>query len=345
MRPGFVSRFVATALGASSLCGIGRVGEASLVLWFDRPAQRWEQDILPVGNGAMGAAIHGGILTDRLQFNEKSLWTGGPGSQEGYDFGLPAAPRTDELATVRRELAYAAFPDYRGTDARTLVRQRVARASDHGAAALLARHRADHRELQEWKEDRDDPHNRHRHVSHLYALYPGAGINAIETPELLAAARTSLGARGDAGTGWSRAWKIALWGRLQDGDRAHRTLAEQLRDSTLPNLWSTHPPFQIDGNFDATAGIAEMLLQSHAGEIRLLPAAWPSGSVEGLRARGALVVDIHWREGQLTEAVLHPQRDLRARLRSDRSGARVWVSNRVGAVPILKDLDDGPAGP
>jgi alpha-L-fucosidase 2 len=145
--------------------------------------------------------------------------------------------------------------------------------------------------------------------------------------------------------GGAGAWKIALWGRLQDGDRAHRTLAEQLRDSTLPNLWSTHPPFQIDGNFDATAGIAEMLLQSHAGEIRLLPAAWPSGSVEGLRARGALVVDIHWREGQLTEAVLHPQRDLRARLRSDRSGARVWVSNRVGAVPILKDLDDGPAGP
>ena len=199
-------------------------------------------------------------------------------------------------------------------------------------------------QLQEWKQDLDDPENRHRHVSQLFALYPGRTISAVHTPELFAAARRSLEARGDGGTGWSRAWKVNLWARLQDGNRAHRILAHQLKESTLPNLWSTHPPFQVDGNFGATAGVAEMLLQSHAGEVHLLPAlpdAWPDGSVKGLRARGGIEVDISWQDGRLLEASLHAAREVTAQVRAGITHEELSFTGEGAGTSIGRKAKDG----
>ncbi len=176
-----------------------------------------------------------------------------------------------------------------------------------------------HGQLQEWKADIDDMKDDHRHVSHLFALHPGHAIDAAKDPALTAAARATLDARGDASTGWSRAWKINFWARLRDGDRAHRLLAGLLRDSTLPNLWDTHPPFQIDGNFGATAGMIEMLLQSQDGELRILPAvpkAWSQGSVSGIRARGDVTVAIDWDRCGATRIVLESGHDAPVTLRS-----------------------------
>ncbi|MDE2184564.1 MAG: glycoside hydrolase family 95 protein [Alphaproteobacteria bacterium] len=194
-------------------------------------------------------------------------------------------------------------------------------------------------QLQEWKEDMDDPKDDHRHLSHLYALDPGRQISPRTTPRLAQAAEVSLKARGDGGTGWSKAWKIGFWARLLDGDHAHLMLAQQLHESTLQNLWDNCPPFQIDGNFGATAGVVEMLLQSQNGVIDVLPAlpsAWPKGEVTGLRARGDVTVDIAWDGGKARRVVLATGRSGRLTVRSTLFGSRFrLVDLRTGAqVPM-----------
>ncbi|MEQ4574154.1 MAG: glycoside hydrolase family 95 protein [Gammaproteobacteria bacterium] len=219
---------------------------------------------------------------------------------------------------------------------------------DDGFAARLATLRArlapdrigQAGQLQEWREDWDmqapEPH--HRHVSHLYALHPSSQINVRDTPELAAAARRSLELRGDDATGWGIGWRLNLWARLRDGEHAHKILRMLLAPArTYPNLFDAHPPFQIDGNFGGTAGIAEMLLQSWGGTIFLLPAlpkAWPDGEVRGLRARNTATVGLRWRNGGLDRVDLASAKGGRYRL--DHAGTTSEWTLRAGQAIALR---------
>ena len=203
-----------------------------------------------------------------------------------------------------------------------------------------------HGQLMEWGEDFDEAEPGHRHVSHLFALCPGRQITLHGTPELAEACRVTLQrrlARGGGHTGWSRAWIINFFARLGDGPTAHENVVALLQKSTLPNLFDTHPPFQIDGNFGGTAGIAEMLLQSHAGEIAILPAwpkdAWPSGHVKGLCARGGLEVDVAWKGGRAASATLKATLDSRHKIRAPKGHRIAAIQSDGKALPIQPAAD------
>jgi alpha-L-fucosidase 2 len=286
---------------------------------------------------------------DFLVPNEKGFLVTSPSASPELRFKVPGGGTAALSAgvTMDRALVWDLFTNtieastVLGVDAAFRERIRQTRAR------LIPYQIGKRGQLQEWAKDFEEEEPKHRHFSHLFGVYPGREITRESTPAIFAAARRSMELRGDEATGWSMAWKTNFWARMGDGDHALVILTNLLKPAwstatnysrgggVYPNLFDAHPPFQIDGNFGATAGIAEMLLQSHTGVIHLLPAlpsAWPSGRVRGLRARGGVEVDLDWKAGALEQASLMSKQPKSVRVRI---GSKITEHRLRAGVPTV----------
>jgi alpha-L-fucosidase 2 len=269
--------------------------------------------------------------------NLKKLPDGTLVSPNGYS---PEHGPDEDGVSFDQQLVWNLFDDYAKTakilDVDKDFRAKVADMQKH----LLGPKIGKWGQLQEWMVDRDNPKDKHRHLSHMIAVHPGHQISPRTTSKLAEAAKVSMNARGDGATGWSKAWKICIWSRLHDGDRAYKLFGEFLKCNVYPSLLGFHPPFQIDCNFGSAAGVLEMLVQSQMGYIEILPAlpsAWTEGKATGVKARGAFVLDIEWKNGELTKATATSQKGTLCRIYSEKplkitSGGKPVTTKRDGNI-------------
>lgn len=287
------------------------------------------------------------LLRSSARFTVDYLWRRDDGSYTAAPSTSPEHGPVDEGATFVHAVVREILADAIAASEVLGVDQKERRAW-HEVLERLAPYRIGrYGQLMEWSQDIDDPQSRHRHVNHLFGLHPGHTISPVTTPELARASRVVLEHRGDGATGWSMGWKLNQWARLHDGNRAYKLFGNLLREGTLDNLWDTHPPFQIDGNFGGTAGMTEMLLQSHTGEIHLLPAlpqSWNEGHVSGLCSRGNFVVDIEWSGGQLKRTTILSRAGVSCRIRyadtelsfDTTQGRKYEIRNNGGRLSLRK---------